>query len=271
MLTPPALVDLQSWMAELLRRPLRNRDRRGIPIYEGALLEETRKRIKPGPLLPPEKRIGLYNQQVWYRFFNLLQKDYPSLVRIFGEKDFNFQIAEPYLQAHFPIHPSLTLLGSSLPAYLAANYHQPDRKLVLPLAALDEATHRLKNSTPLPPLHPDSAHGIIGLQPTLALFELEADFFAFRTELLKHPVAAWSERDFPPLSWSAPHHLLLVHQNDSFHTETLPPAAFRLLSSFQQKASLSDALGTLSDQECQDAEPHLFSWFQRWCSLGWLV
>ncbi len=250
---PDVLTDLQHWMAPILQRTLRNRDAKGIPLYEKALIEEAHQRIKPSSSLTPEKRLGLYNQQVWYRFFNLLQKDYPALMRIFSPHDFNFLLAEPYLQAHWPTELSLTFLSSKFPTFLSTHYQEEDRRLVLPLAALDEAYHRL--NTNLPP----------------ALFEMEADLFAFRAALLKHPPEFWIENDFPHIDWGPPRHTLLFYQNDTFHIEPLDPAAFRLLRALLQGASLPNAINALSEQEKASAEPQIFSWFRRWASLGWLL
>ncbi len=255
------LASLQEWMAQMLRLPIQEHS-------QSPLLLNTRNWIKPSPSLSPEKRIGIYNAQVWYRFFNLLQKDFPSLIRLFGDYDFNFLIAQPYLQAHWPLDSALILLGSKLPAYLTTHYHEEDRRLVLPLAFLDRAYLQIPNQASLPPLQ--NEHGPICLQPTLALLEMQADLFSFRKELLKHPAETWLERDFPPISWGPTQYYLLSHQNESFYTEELPLPAFRLLSAFQEKASLKDALGSLSPKECAAAEPHIFSWFQHWRSQGWL-
>lgn len=243
------LADLQRWMAHALR----HRD------------GEAAARIKPSAALTPDASLQIYQTQVWLRLSNLLQKEYPSLLRLFGPKDFNTLIAKPYLEAHFPTHPSLSLLGADLPAHLTTHYHAPDRRLIVPLTHIDAAYHRLKIVQPLPPLR--IFDGPIGLQPTLALFALEADLFAFRNELLRHPPEAWFERDFPSIIWNAPRHILLAYQHDSFHIEELSPAAFQLLSAFQHPTLLADALALLSPE----AAPHLFSWFQRWSAQGWLV
>lgn len=270
MLPPESLIDLQSWMAQVLRMPLRARDEKKFPVYEGALLQEAKKRIKPSPSLSPEQRLGLYNSQVWYRFFNLVQKDFPSLVRLFGAHDFNSTLAEPYLLSHWPIHASISILGSSLPAHLETHYQEEDARLVIPLAKLDAAYHRLADATPYPALKQDKLEASIRLQPTLELFEMEADLISFRTELLKQPIEAWVDLDFPPIAWSKPKHYLLCHKNNTFHSEELPLPAFRLLRAFQQGATVSIALASLSQPEAKAAAPHLFSWFQRWCSHGWL-
>ncbi len=255
---PDALLDLQRWIGELLKRPLGKR-------YDKKLLAEAKKFIKPGPLLPSEKRIGLYNQQVWYRFFNVLQKDFPSLVILFGAKGFNRTIAEPYLLAHWPRHPSIGELGIALPAYLDKHYLEEDRHLVVPLAALDEAHGRLIDAAPLPLLQEEAILGKICLQPTVALFEMQADLFSFRSQLLEHPLEEWSALDFPSIDWGEMSSYVLWQKEGKFSYEKISWSAYRLLRAFEKSSTIEEALASLSDLEKADSEEKLFGWFQNWC------
>jgi hypothetical protein len=262
---PDALLDLQLWIGRVLKKPLRKRDENGIPVYEKKLLEEAKERIQAGPLLPSEKRIGLYNQQVWYRFFNLLQKDFPSVVCLFGTKAFNRTIAEPYLLAHWPLHPSLSELGRSLPAYLTKLYLEEDRRLVVPVAALDEAHSRLADAPPLPILREEDLMKKICLQPTVALFAMEADLFSFRGQLLEIPLEEWLDRDFPSIEWGDLSPYVLWHKEGVFRYEKISWPAYRLLRSFEKGSTLEEAIVSLSDQEKADSGEKFFGWFQNWC------
>lgn len=270
MTAPLALKDLQDWIVAVLKRPLRDRDAKGIPVYQGELLEEARLRVKPGAFLSPEQRIGLYNSQVWYRFFNLLQKDFPTLLSLFGWRDFNYRIAEPYLLAHWPKHPSLSLLGIHLPDFLEKNYCEADRRLVLPLAKLDEAHQRLADAYEAPLPSQDALTAKLTLQPTVSLLEMQADLFTFRKEILKYPPEEWLEREFPPIAWGKERPFVLWCKQGIFHFEELPRPAYKILSCFAKGSTVEAALDNLTDGQAEEAAPFLFSWFQSWCEKGWL-
>ncbi len=254
---PEALVDLQRWMGQVLKKPVHKQDEQ--------LLKEAKERIQPGPLLPPEKRIGIYNRQVWIRFSNLLEKEFSSVFTIFGSRAFERTIVEPYLLECWPLHPSIAELGRFLPEYLDRNYLEEDRRLVVPLAALDEAHNRLADASPLPALHEEEMMKKISLQPTVALFEMEADLFDFRSKLLDHPAEEWLERDFPKIEWEDLSPYLLWNQEGVFRYEKISWPAYRLLRSFEKGSTIEEALHSLSDQEKADSAEKLFGWFQNWC------
>ena len=58
----------------------------------------------PGPHLTAQQRIGLYNQQYWFRLFTIMQEQYPTVTRLFGFGSYNREIAEPFLLRFPPNH-----------------------------------------------------------------------------------------------------------------------------------------------------------------------
>lgn len=140
---PPSLLEMQQWFAKIVASPIRETGEYRLPLYEKQLSESIEKRISPGPRLSAEQRIGIYNQQYWFRLFVLLQDSYPTLLRLFGHQDFNHLIAEPYLQKYFPDHWSLSFLGSRLPRWIEEEYQEEDKSLILAAAQLDEVHERL--------------------------------------------------------------------------------------------------------------------------------
>ena len=270
MTVPSSLLDLQTWVARLLVRPLRRSDALSIPIYDEETNAEIAQKIGAGPTMTAQQRIGVYNQQYWFRLLNLLQEDYPALVRIFGYHHFNRQIAEPYLLKYVPNHWALTYLGGHLPDWISEFYQQDNKRLVLECARIDEAYNRLFFAQKLPSLTPNDLQHIedltINLQPCVALFEFDADLFAFRKQLLAQDAEYWQNNALPTVEWSHPHYFALSCSDGAFGSESISLGEFRILKAFASGSSLNDAL-SLSIEE--DAV-HIGDWFCKWAQKKWL-
>ena len=264
MSVPPSLLELQSWFAKLATRPLRKSGKFKIPVYPKALKDEIGTKIAPGPHLSSEERMGIYNQQYWWRLFTLMQDHYPGLARLVGPGGFNRLIAEPYLLKYPSDDWSLSTLGSRLPRWIEEEYHEEDKSLLFQMALLDEAHERLPYAHSLPPLTPQDAEKTLYLQPWIALFHFDADIPAFRDQLLAQPLDHWEKNDFPTLIWEAKY-LALIFQSGTFSYETLSPAAFSLLYAFSRGSTIEEACAQL------DNAPQIGSWFQTWAEHGWLT
>lgn len=267
------LADLQSWFASILTRPLRAIGEFRLPLYDEATNSQIGQHLAPGPVLSAAQGMAIYNQQYWWRLFITLQEHYPTLVHLFGFTDFNAQIAEPYLLQYPPSDWSLIPLGWELPSWLEETYREEDRPLVLQAASLDEAYQRLFHAPTCPsivlPLPPSQR---ITLQPFIALFALDADFFTFRKQLLAQEPSYWETDDFPPLT-KKPCWFALFRGPRGLRHEPLSQAQYLLLHAFQTGATLSEACGLLeaNNSLLEEAIAHIGAWFQRWAQLGWLT
>ncbi len=267
-IVPPALEELQVWFAKNLTRTFRETGELNLPLYPESLVEEIRKRISPGPLLKAEQRFGIYNQQYWWRFFVLLQESFPSLIRLFGYRDFNTLIAEPYLLRYPPNHWFLPRLGDRLVQWLEEEYREDDRELLLQAAQVDAAYERLLHvgTKPVPSIEAFTKK--LCLQPTIALFDLSADFFSFRSELLKHGVAHWQKCDLPTLDNSKrKYYFILFPSKEGSMYEELEPSQYALLEAFQAGCLLSDACASI-DPSCADS---ISDWFKTWMERGFFT
>ncbi|HEX2582843.1 MAG TPA: DNA-binding domain-containing protein [Chlamydiales bacterium] len=262
---PPALEELQLWFAKNLTRPFRETGAFNLPLYPESLVEEIRKRIAPGPHLSAEQRFGLYNQQYWWRLFVLLQESFPSLVRLFGYRDFNTLIAEPYLLRYPPTHWFLPRLGDRLVRWLREEYWEEDRELLFQLAQLDAAYESLFHigTNPLPSQADLTKK--LSLQPTVALFQCSADFLSFRSELLKQDVAHWQKSDLPGLNNAQQkYYFVLFRGQEGILHEALDSSQYALLQAFQG--------GSLVEEACAAVDPScaasISDWFKRWMERG---
>jgi hypothetical protein len=259
---PPSLLELQKWFAAIEKRPHRRKGAFKIPLYDKKTVEQIDKRISPGPKLTAAQRIGIYNQQYWWRFFSLMQDRYPALTRLFGRGGFNRTLVEPYLLKHPPCDWALVNLGSGLPRWIAEEYREEDKPLVLQMALLEEALHRLPFAHGLPPLKPEEAGEKLRLQPTVALIDLGADLFSFRESLLEKEPKHWEENEFPPLArWEEMRHFA-VTLSDRWEISSTEAV---LLRSFEKGASIEEACSLLGEA------PQIASWFQQWIAKGWLT
>ena len=271
---PEDLFNLQRWMGAILTRPLRDLRQYRLPHYDEKLIAEIEEQITSGPSLNAAERMGIYNQQYWFRLFTLLQKDYPVLHRLFGPSDFNHFLAEPYLLKYPPNHWSLASLGSQLPLWIAEEYHEEDRNLIHQIALIEEAYERLLYTQPLPSLTkeelPSIANATLFLQPTLALFALEADLFTFRAALLEKEVAHWRKHPFPKIDWSnRQRFFILFPKSHELSYEEISPEEHLILTTFEKGAKIGEVLSLL--QNNTEAIASVGKWFQKWGEWGWLT
>jgi hypothetical protein len=262
---PAALEEMQFWFAKNLTRIFREKGEFNLPQYPDSIVEEIKKRIAPGPRLSAEQCFGIYNQQYWWRLFVLLQESFPTLVRLFGFRDFNTLIAEPYLLRYPPNHWFLPLLGDRLVRWIQEEYQEDDRELLSQAAQIDFAYEQLfhAESNPLPTLRTFSEK--LYLQPTISLFELSADFLHFRSALLEQDVAHWQKHDLPELNNSKrKYYFLLYRTKEGILQEELQASQFSLLAAFQTGCFLNDAC-SLVDPACANS---IGNWFQTWIERG---
>jgi len=222
-------------------------------------VEEIRKKIAPSPQLNSEERLGIYQQQYWWRLLKLLQEHYPSLVRLFDYREFNQKIVEPYLIDRPPNDWFLSRLGSDLPQWLAQTYREKDAPLVLGLAQLDEAYNSLRFADKIEPRSLSQSEGKkLFLQSFVHLFQFNVDLFDFRTKLLE-------TEKFPEVKRSPKkRYFALFRYHEENLYEEISSSLFKLLSRFQKGAALNDLVPLL--EKCEDVA----AIFQMMAAREWL-
>lgn len=261
---PASLLEIQQWFGTIETRPFRKTGDFKLPLYDQKTISSIESRISSGPKLSPAQRIGIYNQQYWWRLFTLMQQSYPGLLRLFGYADFNHLLAEPYLIKYPPDFWSLNGLGSRLPQWIDEEYKDEDRILIYQIALIDEAHERLLHVCKYPIVE---SHERLFLQPDVILFDLDADLFSFRNLLLEQEPEHWENSDFPTIDWSNDKRYFTLHLfEEEFHYEEISKSEFLLLKAFENGSPIADACSLLND----DAASQISSWFQKWASQGWL-
>ncbi len=254
-------------MGEIIARPLRQLGEYDLPIYDEKIAQSIEERMAPGPYLSASQRLGIYNQQFWFRMFVILQSDYPSLLRLFGYEEFNRFIVEPYILKYFPNHWSLSSLGRKLPQWIAEEYGDEDKWLVQQLATIDALYERLPLVRPSPKL--EDINGPIYLQPFVAIVDLEGDLLKFREELLREEPNYWQERDFPKIDGGGS--FVLAGKQGEIEYEKISPAQALLLRAFEKGATLEEACHLLQGTMIEEAERNIGDWFRKWGERGWFT
>jgi hypothetical protein len=286
--TPREFIELQRLMAGAVMRPLtagggmQARWRDGRPMRR-----VTAGFIKPNDRLTSFERLEIYNRQYWYRLRDCFYDDYPGLRAILGENRFA-RLAEAYLTRH-PSH-SFTLrnLGGHLVEFLKAGPRRvaPLHKPALDMARLEWAHIEAFDNEARPPLEVDSLLGAdparihLQLQPHVSLLQLgyELDEFLIeikRNERLRDDASNAMDQHPARRQKLLRRHLrpkpvfLAVHrQKDTVFYKRLEPAQFRLLSAFQNGASLAEACEQLMESAAADFS-QVQDWFKSWAALGW--
>ncbi len=271
MKAPLSLLDLQKWFVGIATKPLRELGEYRIPLYDGAAAASIEEKITPGPKLSAAQRMGIYNQQYWFRLFVIMQESYPFLHRLFGTEEFNYSIAEPYLQKYIPTHWSLDRIGSKLPQWIEEEYWDQDRPLVLSAARIDEAFERVVYAPVLKtPKIENFSKKKLYLQPYLSVLELESDYFSFREELLKQEPDYWTERDFPKIpkiKVSSNRDFVVYRHQGEIRSDAISLPEKNLLKAFEKGAFAEEACSQLENQI--DAEKmKIGDWFKTWAERG---
>src|SRR6185369_5281152 len=81
----PALSDLQAWFGKAIARPLPNRYP-GNPLAVSAptLAAQAQRRLFSRGGVSGFDRLGIYNQQYWFRLITIMQQEYPSAAHLIG-------------------------------------------------------------------------------------------------------------------------------------------------------------------------------------------
>lgn len=269
----PCLEDLQAWFGRAIRHPL-PRDYRGNPLATGApeLDAEADQLIRGRGGVSGSERVGIYNEQYWFRLVSIMQEEYPCAVHVLGLKAYNDWVIR-YLAAHPPASPYLSRLDAEWPDFMAREYRpsRPGRDPVLQALAYDRAFSRAfdaPDGLPLQPQQPLQPPQAMGLAPHASTVRLSFDFPAFRPLCLADESL---ERAIPLAPGGSP--MVIWRGKDlTLWQKPLPEAACKVLEALREPATLPEAFarleGALSPREEEELVANLTEWFTEWTREG---
>lgn len=266
-----SLDDLQAWFGRAISRPLPE-EWQGNPLARAApeLAEAGDALIHGRGGLGGFARVGVYNQQYWFRLISIMQEEYPCAVHLLGLKPFNAW-AVRYLSAHPPDSPYLARLDAEWPAFLDREYAGADRDAVLQAVAVDRAFSRAVDAPeglPLSGAGGDLMAAPLRLAPHASVLDLGWDFPAYRALCL----ADGSLERRIPLE-PGPRWLAVWRGEDlGLWQQALPAAAGKVLAELRRPATLEEAFarleGRLDAEEQAALEAGLAGWFAEWTRAG---
>lgn len=283
---PAELKELQAWFGSIISRPMVPQSQINPISPTGEPIKKTAPRyIKPGPTLRPEQRIQIYNQQYWWRLLNILHETFPLATRLFGYREFNRRLGEPYLVAFPPNHWSLSCLGHHFLEWIQKYYKGKDKQLLFQSAQIDLAFNDsfvAVNETPITQESlPDTGDisfllkKVLTLPKSLYLLELDYELFEFRVELLKHDPDYWVKKPFPALKKGRKFYFVIYRNvSNLLNWKEIPKAEWLLLEKFKPGYTVEEACDWLETQDEQiqnEAAENLHRWLQGWIILQWLT
>jgi hypothetical protein len=273
--SPPALAELQAWFGAAIATPLPDAYA-GNPLQASApgLASAAAARLRGPGGFGGFARLGVYNEQYWFRLVSVMQADYTCAIHLMGLKEFNAW-AVRYLSAHPPASPFLAELDLGFPAFLEAGYAGPEREAVLQAVAyeralskaFDAASGQTLATAGIPP--DEVLLRRLAVTPHLSLVHVDWDFPAYRSlcaadESLEQPIEA-------PRREPAD---LVIYRDEDLQVQKAPMdrTAWGLLKAFP--GTLGEVLAryedTLDAAGRDELEANLGVWFRDWVSLGWL-
>lgn len=268
----PTLEELQAWFGRAISRPLPSHYH-GNPLDTSAPgLREAGEALVAGPGgFSGFDRVGVYNEQYWFRLLTIMQGEYPCAVHLMGLRAFNDR-AMAYLEAHPPSSPFLARLDEAWPDFLFREYREKNRDEVLQGAAVDRAFSRAVDAPGGLPLDPDDATAPrLVLASHAAVLRLDWDFSAFRAACL----ADESLEQAIPLEPQSTSLAIWRGTDDKVWQQTLGSAASKVLRTFRDPQTVAEAFelleGALKPEEESDLEAHLPEWFAGWTRDGVLA
>ncbi len=273
--SPLSLAALQAWFGSAIAKPLPKRyGENPLAVSAPGLAALAAERLRSKGDLGGFDRLGVYNEQYWFRLVTVMQSDYTAAIHLMGLQDFN-EWAVRYLTAHPPASPFLAELDAAFPAFLEVGYAGPRRKQVLQAIAYERAISKAFDAADGRTL---AAAGLgseallaerLRLAPHLTPLHIDWDFAEYRSRCLQDE-SLEAALD-PPLELSAD---IVVHRDADLRvmkTEA-PAAALALLRAFP--GTLPEVFarleGTLAPADQAVLEREVSGWFRDWAAEGWL-
>lgn len=276
----PGLAALQAWFGQAISRPLPD-DYPGNPLALSApeLEPEADARLRTRGGLTGFGRLGIYNQQYWFRLISVMQSDYTCAIHLMGLRNFNDWAAR-YLIANPPASPFLAELDARFAAFLEAGYQGPERDAVLQAVAYERALSKAFDAAEGASLAASGLSGLtdparlmaarLRLAPHVTALHVDWDFAEYRGRCLADESL---EAVIAPARGSAD---LVIYRDADLDVmkEPVPAGALAVLREFREPASLLEAFGNLEGRltgaEQAELETGISAWFKDWAARGWL-
>ncbi|HKP96475.1 MAG TPA: putative DNA-binding domain-containing protein [Fibrobacteria bacterium] len=272
-----SLARLQEWLGKAISRPLPEEyPANPLAVSSPELRGEADALVREKGGLSGFGRVGIYNQQYWFRLISIMQSEHPCAVHLMGLRIFN-EWAARYLEAHPPSSSFLAELDAGFPAFLEKGYRGEAREAVLQAAAYDRA---LSKAFDAPEGISLAAAGIsapadlpaarLALAPHLTPLRVDWDFADFRAQCLPDESLEGCFELKPETA------CLVVFRGADLEImkEPVSRPALAVLGAFAEPATLAGAFEKLEGKVAEEDQAELMAgisgWFRDWVARGWL-
>ena len=249
--------------------------------------------VKPNNRLTSVERLEIYSRSYWFRIISSLNEDFVGLRAVVGDDKFDALIGA-YLAENPSRSFTLRNLGSRLEQWLRANpqYSHPHEQLALDMVRLEWADIECFDAAEAPGFKLDDVASLgkdpkLRLQPHVQLLDLQ---YPVDDLLLQIRDEDEESRDEASNTFSEKRArsrvkrvrrskpkptFVVVHRVDySVYFKRITPEAFRLLTSFRNGKTLSEAIdlafnpSTLPEKKVVE---RVQGWFRDWSEWGWFA
>ena len=170
------------------------------------------------------------------------------------------------------------MLGDQLTNWIHDEYQGTDKALIEDATKIDWAFNYSFIVEQLPQLTKEQITHIeeltLVLQPSVALFKTEGDFFKFRNECLEYPPEHWQDNQLPKIEKDRIYYYVLYrNQYLNIAWTEITSEEFQLLTILQSGKTINQMCDWLEEQEqtlCDTAMTNLNKWFEEWTARNWL-
>jgi hypothetical protein len=287
------LAKLQAWFGQAISQPLPEiYATNPLAVSLPNLRAEADARLKEKGAFTGFDRLGVYNQQYWFRLITIMQDEYPCTVHLLGLRSFNGWAVQ-YLLAYPPVSPYLAELDLHFPDFMVKHYSPEHSKATLDLEAMkpEQAMPVVLEAIAYDRAFSkgfDAPAGItiaeaglsdpseimtlaICLAPHVSPLTMSYDFAAYR-ELCLSDESLEAVFVLHP----AESHVVIYRDRElSMQIKAVSKVALKVLTEFRATSLLADVFarldGMFSPAEQLELEAGLTTWFQFWVAEGWLV
>jgi len=206
--------------------------------------------VEGDPELPAVERVNIYANMYFFRILDCLKEDFPSLVKILGDREFHNLIVQ-YLQVYPPTHFSLRYVGQHLSEFLKGRGELADLAQFewAQIEAFDAADAQVLTHEDLQKIPADDWPEMkLQLHPSCQLLHVH-----------------YNVHEICPNIQTQETYLRIWRQNLNVYHAAISADEFAALKAIQSGACFADVCAQVDDAH------QVMTWLSGWISQGLLV
>jgi hypothetical protein len=215
------------------------------------------------------KRLGLYNEQYWFRLLSLFHSELPLATNLLGYYNMN-RLTSQYLKLYPSSTPDLSNIMQYMEPFLQSDFIFKSDQIVeaIKIDCIYSALFTQKNTSSWKPwiLKESQLEELlsqpIDLIPSLEIVNTNWDFIENRPKIAQNPDQKIAFKKTQKV-W-----IIFRNEENLFYSKPMHPLGVRILKKMQSGSSILNILGelqnTLADNELEVLQSNLQLWFKDW-------